>query len=205
MKSLLITCIFHVIIEIKKIDIKSNEDCLAKIIEIVSLLNKYNHNEKTALQIDLIGNTNFSLNESVRNEIEKKLNSFFKLNSFLTKETKLSKFKEEFINRYGNKSVPLLEALDLETGLGYPINLFVEDNSGFLNNFDIASKQAISNRSFGKWDEFILEKYESFLKDETNVIKINSKDLDFINNLNYKKNDSILFSGQIIKSNNKYK
>ncbi|OIV40467.1 lantibiotic dehydratase [Flavobacterium johnsoniae] len=170
---------------------------LTIITEIDSLLQNYCPKEKTALQIDLIQSTEFNLPSSIKESIKRKINVFNKINSQISVNTKLKDFKDEFLNRYGNTPMPLLEVLDVEIGIGYPVNLTVRAKSSLLEDIIIETKSVPNDYKLSRWDEFLLDKYELYLKNNTGTITLKTSDFDFIKPLEHKPSHSILFSGQL--------
>ncbi|TEB41533.1 hypothetical protein D0809_25045, partial [Flavobacterium circumlabens] len=76
-------------------------------------------NEKYLFQTDLFLNSNeFQLDEKYKNEL---LNAIKLLNkiSAKPKKTSLENFKKAFIRRYEDEAIPLVKALDFETGIRY--------------------------------------------------------------------------------------
>lgn len=75
--------------------------------------------KKYAIQTNLYINTKKA---TINNSIKKKLYQALTICNIFTNSKprkELSKFKEEFINRYGEEEVPLIEVLDGELSIGY--------------------------------------------------------------------------------------
>lgn len=190
--------------ELESLELESTES-LNLIGELDFLLNDYNDGESTAVQIDLIQNSSFSLPLRIKKNIEKNIKTFHKLNFQINKRKKLLEFKKEFLNRYGKRAVPLLEVLDLEIGIGYPLNVKVNAKSSLLQNVQIAGKYISDGDKVNEWDKFLLEKYEQYLSNKSDIILIKASELNFIENSDAEQVKSMLFSAQLYKkSPNEY-
>jgi lantibiotic biosynthesis protein len=185
--------------ELEKLELES-PNSLPIINELDLLLKDYNDSEITAVQIDLIEESNFSLPFREKKYIEKNINIFHKLNFQINKRKKLTEFKKEFLNRYGNRAVSLLEVLDLEIGIGYPVNLKANAKSSLLDRVQVADKNIPHENSIKEWDKFLLEKYEQYLSNKASTITIKSSDLNFIDAIYEEHSQSMLFSAQLYES-----
>ena len=96
---------------------------------------KVDYNKKYLLQTDLFVKTKQSnLNTKYAYTILKTLPILCKINSHKTKHKNLEQFKKKFIERYETREIPLTQALDIETGIGYIQNNAVSDTVPFLND-----------------------------------------------------------------------
>lgn len=93
----------------------------------------------------------------------------------------LKKFKEEFYKRYENKEMPLAEALDVETGIGFAdkgnlssdINKLIDD---IIINRHVEINQTVS---ISPIDSFLQKKYEDFISDPGKTeIRLTEEELD---------------------------
>lgn len=196
----IINCLEKVIYLIEKLKTESmvSDQALNIIQKIDSKLASYNSNNKTTIQVDLIGKTDFCLSKKIKYDAEKVIRPFQKINSILTKENApLTQFKKAFINRYGDKMVPLLEVLDPDLGIGYPVKFSVSPESSLLKKIKVQVKSN-QKKELERWDYLLLDKYESYLKENQKEIQLTSKDLDFISQPIEEINDSLLFSCQAI-------
>lgn len=116
-------------------------------------------------------------------------------------EDRLSTFKQKFHERYEFEEVPLLQVLDNESGIGYPISELVSDISPIIDDilinqqeYKIASSEIIIN----KW---LQEKYLNAILEDKIEIKITEEDLkDFTDiNSNNTLPDTISVFGNIFK------
>ncbi|MDR6761955.1 thiopeptide-type bacteriocin biosynthesis protein [Flavobacterium sp. 2755] len=183
-------------LELENLELESDQS-FELIKELDFLLDDYNDSESTAVQVDLIQESNFSLPIKVKKNIEKNISVFHKLNSQINKRKKLTEFKREFLNRYGKRAVSLLEVLDLEIGIGYPLNVKVNAKSSLLQNVQVVEKHIPQDDKINEWDKFLLEKYEQYLSNKTSIISINAADLNFIDPVNTGQIQSMLFSAQL--------
>ena len=97
--------------------------------------------------------------KTIRNELNYKWG--YKLKRLLTvlnkingskHETRLKKFIEAFSKRYETREIPLTTALDVEIGIGYPLNQRQNDSIQFLEGFDLPS-QSFSEQHI-VWNSF---------------------------------------------------
>lgn len=184
-----------------KTQVLGSEIALKIIEEIDSLLSPYNRTEKSALQIDLISEVTEALSHNVKEEIKNKISFFEKINIHHNSENHdIENFKKSYINQYGNKTTQLLEVLDPDLGIGYPVKLSINNFSSFLDRMNIKIKGTLK-RDLTPWDDFLLEKYEQALIENKKKIQINDEDL-FFSNVSGKEeiNDVVLFTGQILKN-----
>ena len=95
------------------------------------------------LQTDLfISTEKNNLNYKYRNYILNVLPILCKINSQNDTHKNLDQFKRRFVQRYETREIPLVQALDIETGIGYIQNNAVADTVPFLN--DISPKTTTS-------------------------------------------------------------
>lgn len=85
-------------------------------------------------------------------------------------ESNLSQFATAFYERFEEQEIPLVQALDKEAGIGYPVST---QNSGDVNdlidNLQIPFRQSLSNQIHFSWlDGILLDKYiESRINHQT--------------------------------------
>ena len=135
--------------KINEIDIKSVGEVTLyyNIINYIKMLSM-NFDETKLFQTDIIkpalANT---LNSKIAGTIRKGLDVLNKLTP-LNGETPLAKFKEKFYEKYENREISLLEALDTETGIGY--NQPHSNNNPILE--DTFFNTNFNNQRTIKWD-----------------------------------------------------
>ncbi|KFF16955.1 lantibiotic dehydratase family protein [Flavobacterium hydatis] len=158
--------------QLLKIDKKLGNDVLyyEGIIENLSKT-KVSFDKKYLFQTDLFIDSNgFQLDKKYTTEVSKAIKFLNKI-SEKPKNTPLENFKKAFVERYEYEMIPLVKALDIETGIGYLQN----------NNFDstplldsIGIKQKINNDnqhiSLNKVDKIIYNKLQNaLLNNETSI------------------------------------
>lgn len=170
--------------------------------QIDNLLSEFNDSEKTSVKIDLIENSTYSLPIQVKERIQDKIAVITRLNNQFKKgNNDISNFKKAFISTYADKAVPILEVLDSHIGIGYPPKLAMDSESKLLKEVNINAKND-GQAEFSNWDLFLLNKYEQFLKQKTSTIEIKEKDLKFLDNTETEVRDSMMFTGQVLHSEN---
>ena len=89
----------------------------------------------------------------------------------------LKKFKERFVDRYGDAEIPLLEALDSETGIGYP-EKDLNGTSPLIDNLVIDEKiKGIPTTSRNNSQEILYKKLIDSYKENSPKIIIRDEDL----------------------------
>lgn len=91
----------------------------------------------------------------------------------------LVKFRDTFRNRYENQSIPLLQALDIETGIGYPIRESgTYDFVPLLENITFPSAIKTGETiEWSPWQQFLLGRYTDALQQKQEIVCITEKDL----------------------------
>lgn len=126
---------------------------------IYSLLTKLNApiNKKKFLQNDLIKTPIVSIiDKSLLPKIKDAVYSLIKLSTH-EENINLKRFKEHFVERWGDSGVPLNIVLDNEIGLGYPSSLTGNDNNAVLDKipqplqYTHHTKLEISKPLFSFW------------------------------------------------------
>ena len=164
------------IIESSKIDYEN------KYVINVNLKKKINDGEKIR---------DFERDENILHEAIYILNLFSDKNpeNIFTSFKNLKKFKTTFYERYENREVPLLHALDNVTGIGYiqdlnEYNSFSEliDNLDF--NYKTINREIIHSNS--KYDAFWLKTIINAISNNIYVIDLKKENLSQFENGNYK-------------------
>jgi lantibiotic biosynthesis protein len=92
--------------------------------------------------------------------------------------TNLSKFREEFKERYEDEEIPLLRALDNENGIGY-LSKLAGDISPLVDGLFLPLSKASSQDI--KWNgiyALLLQKYTRAISDQSKIIELNDADLE---------------------------
>ena len=116
----------------------------------------------------------------------------------------LNEFLDKFYQRYGTQEVPILDALDPERGLGYPVGAGVVGNS-FLK--DISFLENAPSKKEIQWDSLtkklfqLLDKYHSKEIDKIDLCKeIELRDFTTYNKKRLPSSLSVLFSLSGVKN-----
>nr|WP_297169239.1 lantibiotic dehydratase family protein [uncultured Dysgonomonas sp.] len=112
-----------------------------KIIELIKQIN-IPYEEKFLFQVDMTrGVLTATLGQPVIQELQKTMKFLNKITPPSKNET-IKKFQEYFYNRYEDMEVSLMEALDPETGIGYPPENKNGDICPLVDNFIIPSRHS---------------------------------------------------------------
>ncbi|MDR0230820.1 MAG: lantibiotic dehydratase family protein [Dysgonamonadaceae bacterium] len=111
-------------------DVELYQNIIRKIEEI-----KIPYEEKFLFQVDMTKNViEATLGKDIINELQSTMIFLNKITSEQKNET-LVQFQQAFYNRYEDKEVPLMEVLDIEMGIGYPVSANTGDVSPLLDDF----------------------------------------------------------------------
>lgn len=92
-------------------------------------------------------------------------------------DSNLKKFKDAFYKRYEDAEMPLLQALDTETGVGYIQNV-VGDASPLIKDLFIPVKSNQQNTyNWSKLNKILLEKYNHALKEKLPYVEFFDEDV----------------------------
>lgn len=110
------------------------------------------------------------------------LRAFCLLNRITFNEgnSNLTSFKDAFRDRYEEAEIPLLHALDTESGIGYiDINSGARIPSPLIDDLDIPIRQAASsfNIKWNSYNSFILKKYIESVKEKKFEIEITDEEI----------------------------
>ncbi|MFM7429114.1 MAG: lantibiotic dehydratase family protein, partial [Flammeovirgaceae bacterium] len=106
-----------------------------------------------------------TLGEDVLREVKNAIEFLALLNGNFNHGS-LQKFKEEFSKRYEDAEVPLLEILDTESGIGYPVGAYAEgDQSPLIDGFFfLGVSQAIEHKVM-PWQKKLMHLYQQCLQE----------------------------------------
>lgn len=146
--------------------------------EIIENLNKIFSTEKFTklFQVDTYrNNVTGSLNVKIQHELYDaiKLLTMF---SEAPAENNLKNFSIAFYERYGDNSIPLVEAVDNEIGLGYPLGEIANNTDLIHGIFRKTNRQ--QKNSFNKAQLFFIKKFFDAQKDNKTKIEIEESELD---------------------------
>ena len=147
---------------------------------IIALIQKLGvpFEQKYLFQTDMFKPGQAMVSDTVRNEL-------YRVISFLNKitpkaaETNMTRFRNAFWKRYEEAEVPLMQVLDNDLGLGYPIR---EGDTGDINSFvdDLSFPVATRSSSqiyFHPIDALMLRKYAEALKAQAREIVLEDADV----------------------------
>lgn len=155
--------------------------CYEDIIKTVAKTN-IPFDKKYLLQTDLFLDSNdFQLDKKYTSELLKAIDVLNKI-SEKQKNTLLENFKKAFVERYESESIPLVKALDVETGIGYLQHNDSFDVTPLLDSIGISQKNETHNHqiSLNKVDTIIYKKLQYALQNNEHSIEL--KQSDFNNN-----------------------
>jgi hypothetical protein len=116
-----------------------NIECYQRIIEKIKEI-KIPYEEKFLFQIDMTKSViEATLEKEIVNELQSTMTFLNKISNRGRNGT-LNQFQQAFYSRYEDKEVPLMEVLDTEIGIGYPVNKASGDVSPLLDNFFTPNK-----------------------------------------------------------------
>lgn len=164
--------------ELVKIDAKLGNDVsyYEDIIESLSKT-KISFDKKYLFQADLFLESNgFQLEKKYTSELASAIKLLNKI-SEKPKNTPLEKFKKAFIERYESEMIPLVKALDIETGIGYLQNNNF-DSTPLLDAIEIKQKTNDENQqiSLNKAEKIIYNKLQNALLNSTTSITLDYSD-----------------------------
>ncbi|MBD8348361.1 lantibiotic dehydratase family protein [Dysgonomonas sp. HGC4] len=130
--------------------------------EIIQNLNKIDvpYEEKFLFQTDMFRDTDTSLlGTDVISELESTMGFLNKISlGNNTKNTTLSQFQKDFYDRYEDREIPLLEALDPEFGIGYPSKKNDKTISPLVDNLYIPANIKHQNTTLDWFRSVLLKK-----------------------------------------------
>jgi len=186
------------LVEIKR-DIDSYEQILIGegLTDAIKINNKMKQivDHEPTLHIDLKINNKelIKLNYNVAKELNEATDILMELSKFNSSFQHLERYKNEFIEKYGEyREVPLLELLNEDLGLGAPANY----------NNPVGKREFVNGKANKILEDFLLSKLMSSIKENSIEITITKEEIDVLkNNVNLKENefiDSVEVFGQIV-------
>lgn len=119
---------------------------------------------------------------SIQDEIRELVELFKKIGKS-AKSDGLKAFSEKYTERYGDRMIPLLEALDTDFGLGYPVNnAFSSGYAKFVKGINYKDSNIQPKMPQSDFERWVLGK---LIKNDSNVIVISKEDVkQFRNSVN---------------------
>lgn len=93
------------------------------------------------------------------------------------KETNITKFKEAFYSRYEERTVPLMEALDKELGIGYPIGRNDGDHTPLISGMVLPEAARESATALNAWAQLLLRKHVAAVQEKQPYIILSDEDV----------------------------
>ncbi len=122
---------------------------------------------------------NPSLHHSIKEEVEKAIDLLKYVHSHQEIPT-LTSFKEAFSARYQSEEVPLMQVLDPEIGLGFPLRSQANNyNAPLLKGMPLNGMRNAQSSSpkQTKWTQFLQKKFIEALQNKSSVIQLTNKEL----------------------------
>ncbi|BAR50459.1 hypothetical protein TFKS16_0107 [Tannerella forsythia KS16] len=116
---------------------KSKIFLIEKYQQIISLIKQIGapYNEHYLFQVDMNrGVVKASLGNDIIKELQSALSFLNRITPSNEIESNLSRFAKSFQTRYESREVPILEVLDPEIGIGYPVNQEAQDLSPLIDD-----------------------------------------------------------------------
>jgi len=147
---------------------------------------KIPYEEKFLFQVDMIIKpSKVTLGKNIVEELQTTLTFLNKITLGIKNEA-LQQFQQAFYSRYEEREIPLLEALDPEIGIGYPINRGAGDVSPLLDNFNIPVQvnQEVMSFQSDSFHSMLLKKTIEALTQNKKEVVLNDEDVkNFLTNL----------------------
>ena len=129
-------------------------------------------------QVDMFNPVeNAILNNSIADEILKAIAFMNKLTIPYSETTLLKKFADNFYERYEEREMPLLQVLDVESGIGYPANK--GDISPLLEGYAFPNKETTQNEI--RWSQIEKDLHKKLIdnyKEDGRIVEFTDKDFD---------------------------
>ena len=156
-------------------DPKDHVELYQRIIQKIKAI-KIPYEEKFLFQVDMTRNVvEATLGQDIVDELQSTMAFLNKITNTSRNEN-LTQFQQAFYNRYEDREVPLMEALDPETGIGYPVNQGSGNLSPLLENFNIPAGQA--NQGTGSQsNDFISGLFKKATEVSNNEIILDDNDV----------------------------
>ncbi|PSL21513.1 lantibiotic dehydratase [Dyadobacter jiangsuensis] len=148
--------------------------------EIVSSLLGRVDPSKSVVQVDTFKNLSAKISKKIPHRLGAVLNAVSQINPLYESEN-FNAFKNSFIERYDSKPVKLMEALDPDIGIGYPVanNIQNEGNDPLLSIVSSTSRDRSNTLQyyFNDWHRFLIGKYQEAKLMRVNEIRLSLADL----------------------------
>ena len=169
---------------LKKLDLNNESNKIKYYREMEELIEKIKipFQKNYLFQVDVIRKSDkITLNTSIIEELKSSIIFCNKITPLEENES-LNHFKRNFIERYDEKEVPLMEVLDPEIGLGYPINNKESDPSPLIDDLILP----LSTQKEKNFETFKLNRFQIHLFKKTIECISNNSKCIFLNDLDVK-------------------
>ncbi len=135
-------------------------------------------NMRFLFQVDLVKTmASCQLNNRIAGSIRKGIEVLNRLNPPLP-QSRLNRFKEVFMERYESAAVPLLQALDNETGIGYlQYGDTVGDITPLIDDVPIPNSTTSFEVKWSSIQQFLLDKYSTALATNEDEVTLTDDEL----------------------------
>jgi hypothetical protein len=147
-----------------------------KAIEIIDKL-KIPYKEKFLFQVDMLRKTSVAtISKDIIKELQSTMTFLNRITSARENET-LTKFQQTFYDRYEDKEIPLMEALDPDLGIGYPTNINVGDISPLLDKFFLPLQSQPQNYQSTPFQSLLFSKIQDCFSNKVKEIVFTDDDV----------------------------
>ena len=164
---------------LSEIDVSETGNTMAQYADIEDIVKKLGtaYEAKFLFQTDMFKPVNKAvLDEKIIQNIQEALELMNKI-SLPPSETLLSKFAENYYERYEDSEMPLLQVLDTENGIGYRQNS--GDISPLLEGYLLPERKN-TDIKWNRIQSVLLKKYLDAVKNHAYSAEIKDKDFDFL-------------------------
>lgn len=135
------------------------------------------YEEKYLFQSDFVKDTNqASLGEDIIDEVKSTMTFLNKITTSGRNES-INEFQEEFYNRYEEREIPLMEALDPELGIGYPAKRMNNDVSPLIENLHLPIQDTQYSLTISAFQTILLKKTIDCLSNNKQEIIFTDEDI----------------------------
>ncbi len=119
-----------------------------------------------------------SLNRKHQKKLKQTLTFFNRIASDYYRVNDLENFKKAFLKRYETREMPLVKILDVESGLGYPVDHLVSDTTPFLEGIDREKVEELREIKLNKVEQKLSKYLISILQNKEYTMELYDKDFE---------------------------
>ncbi len=173
------TDILKTLVDLKQI-LGSNEDNISKYSAATKVIKGFipTIKQKDRLQVDIVFNIkNNFINTVPINEIVKQLEKLLPFNT-ATKSNDLERFKNAFYQKFEDREIALLEAIDNDLGVGYG-KIMGEETfyTPLIDDLIMPTQFDDNKRKWTDYEAFILDKFVQYQQNKSGQINITDEDI----------------------------